>query len=147
MDILDFLKAEYAANPTYQVDPSFVKEKISSAQDLGSLVEFCMQHPHCAASLFNNFSWDLFDKVYDFTLTETLADVVKTNLESAVRLLAKHTPPREFYMMVAEKLSVCTEVASFHVVLYALTHYLLSLDKRDSWRQGTCVSFSPAFSN
>ena len=114
----------------------YVDQNIQSIADLNGLVQEYTRDSLPVTNVFKAGSWELFDKVYAMSDDESISTEQQAILLEATRLICIHARPREVLLMVLEKISGCSDVFPFQLLLHAMM--LLIADSNDLavWRQG-----------
>lgn len=89
------------------------------------------------SSVFSTFSWEIFDKVFDYSLSSTRCTL--NALLQTVELIASNNRPRELYMMAVEKIvGSGSELEPFclSVLLFAMQLALVALPSPSFMRDG-----------
>ena len=90
-----------------------------------------------AARLFSTYSWEIFDKVFEYSLSST-ACLSKVLLKT-IELIASNNRPRELYMMTVEKIvgtGAGLEPSCLSVLLFAMQLALSTQPSSSFMRDG-----------
>lgn len=115
---------------------AYVDECIHCIADLERFAERCVQDPLLGANVFKNGSWELFDKVYAMSDDHSISSKQQTIMLDLVGHICDHARPREVVLMVLEKISGCTDVFPFLLLLHAMLHIITKSDSTSMWNQG-----------
>ena len=93
--------------------------------------------PNMGPIIFSSYSWELFDKVYEETISSTSCPLEV--LTKTVELIANNNRPRELYMMAVEKIvgtGRALELRSLPVLLFAMRLAMLGEHSPSLMRDG-----------
>lgn len=115
---------------------AYVDQNVQSIADLERLVHQYTHDPLPVANVFKGGSWELFDKVYAMSDSGSIAAEQQVILLDATKLICTHARPREVLLMVLEKLSGCSELFPFQLLLHAMMLIIANSDSVAVWKQG-----------
>ena len=138
MDFRSFLSSHIAAQrqSDVNVDAGFVEQYIHTIEDIRILLEFCDANSTEIAPTIKSAGWELFDKVFVLSVNESISTAETKLLFRVIFHISENTRAREVCMMAAEKLSTCTEISTFKLLVYAMQLAAIRSDNPDVWKQG-----------
>ena len=114
----------------------YVDQNIQSIADLDGLVQQYTRDAPPVANVFKAGSWELFDKVYAMSDNGSISTEQQIVLLEATKLICIHARPREVLLMVLEKISGCSEMIPFELLLHAMMLLIANSNDLAVWRQG-----------
>eukprot|EP01032_Pedospumella_encystans_P025433 gene25433-28745_t len=113
----------------------YVDQNIQSIADLDGLVQEYTRDPLPVANVFKAGSWELFDKVYAMSDNGSIATEQQIVLLEVTKLICIHARPREVLLMVLEKISGCSELFPFQLLLHAMMLLIANSNDLAVWKQ------------
>ena len=114
----------------------YVDQNFQSIVDLEGLVQQYTRDSPPVANVFKAGSWELFDKVYAMSANGSISNEQQAILLEATRLICIHARPREVLLMVLEKISCCSDVFPFQLLIHATILLIANSNDLAVWKQG-----------
>jgi hypothetical protein len=135
MDSVTELAKAWGSPIAANFDAKRTVEQISSSVDAVAFVELCKQHPKLGEQALGTCAWELFDKVFSFSISGDHKQIGRER--EVVEYIFKHVRPREGYVMIAEKLFSTSDVSTFQLLCTAMVATLSRSDDMRLWTEGT----------
>lgn len=125
---------------------AYVDQHIQSIADLEHLIQQGANDPLFVANVFKSGSWELFDKVYAMSDDYSITAGQQSILLEVASHISTHVRPREVLLMVLEKISGCSGLFPFQLVLHTMQLTIAKGNSLDVWQQGTLYFSTLIFS-
>lgn len=111
---------------------------IDTIDGLDTFTSYCLEHFNSIQTkyLVQQYTFELFNTAFTLTVCDALVCNVPQSFISFVDVLVAHAPPREVYLVAAERLLSGAGISSLPLLLYTIQVSLVKMDSIDVFNAG-----------